>query len=187
MGKMKKILIVIAVLALVGGTLYGLNFFHVLNLSPLIDKLPWGGSASPAQIEVQKLKEENDTLKTSLHKQEEQIHRLELDLKKAEKHENDFKRTEKVYQEEIIKLNEQIAATAAPGSQTKNQSYKNMAQYFSEMNAKEGADLLSRLKDEDIIGILSAMEADSAAELLQKMPRDKAARVTSQMMEADSL
>lgn len=186
MNTVKKILIIIAVLALAGGTLYGLEFFHVVDLSPVFDKIPLAGkNLSPSQREVQDLRKENDTLKKTIQQKDEKIKRQQRQLDRAKKRESDWKKAEKEYQKELIKLNEEMGATAVPGSQQKMQAYKNMARYFAEMNTKEAADLLARLNDEDIIGILSCLDADTAAEILQAMPRDHAARIANQMMDVD--
>jgi flagellar motility protein MotE (MotC chaperone) len=183
----KRAALIIFLLALLGAIIYALWHFHIIKTPALIKTL--GEKTTTAQLkinnfqlksELQKVKQENDILKSNVSAANTKIKNLQAKVNDLQTSQQQDQRNLADYEQQIIALNEKLSSPA--GSTNKNNVYKDMAKIFSEMSAKEGADILSRLKDEDIIGILNALNTDVAAELLQKMPRDKAAAVSQKML-----
>ncbi|PKM77663.1 MAG: hypothetical protein CVU90_06175 [Firmicutes bacterium HGW-Firmicutes-15] len=165
------------------------NLSSVVEKIPMADKIPFLKQSVPKDLqetELQKVKQENDTLKRSAAEKKAEIEALQKTMEDMDKKQKIVQKNGEDAKAEIIRLNEKLLLAAKPaGNSTTNQQiYKNMAQYFAEMNAKEAADLLSKLNDQDIIGVLGAMETALAGEMLQKMPRDKAATIAKKMLVA---
>jgi len=91
---------------------------------------------------------------------QEQISDLEKELKVSDNEAFKLK-------DEVARLNEEILDLKTIKG-NKRAAYKDMAGYFAEMKGQDAADILSRLKDEDIIGIFNEMPKDLVAEMLQK-------------------
>lgn len=197
----KILLIIILGIGLTAGLVWALLHFKIVpipasvtNIStfaekvPFADKIPFLNSGDPQEIqltELQKVKEENDTLKRSITEKRAEMEALQKTIDDMDKKQKIGQKTTDDAKAEIIRLNEKLVLVTESASISKaNQKsiYKNMAQYFAEMNGKEAADLLSKLSDQDIIGILGEMDTALAGEMLQKMPRDKAATVARKML-----
>ncbi len=202
--KIGKILVFMLLgIVLVAGIVWALLHFKVVNLPasisklstvvekiPLADKIPFLKQSAPKDLqetELQKVKQENDTLKRSAAEKKAEMEALQKTMEDMDKKQKIVQKAGEDAKAEIIRLNEKLLVAANPASNPKNDKqsiYKNMAQYFAEMNSKEAADLLSKLNDQDIIGVLGAMETALAGEMLQKMPRDKAATIAKKMLVA---
>lgn len=183
---LKGLLFIIVLLLILLATYAALLYFNIIKAPAFISNLPYiqvkgTSSVNKNLTAVEKIAKENDILKKQLTSKDKEIDLLKNDFKELEDKQQAYKQADAEYKDKIIALNNKLSVTEQnPVDQ--DSIYKDMAQYFMEMNAKEAADLLSRLKDEDIIGILEKMETDSAAELLQKMPRNKAVTITRQML-----
>jgi flagellar motility protein MotE (MotC chaperone) len=166
------------------------NLSTVMGKIPMADKIPFLKQSTPEELqetELQKVKQENDTLKRSVAEKKAEMEALQRTMEDMDKKQKIVQQAGEDAKAEIIRLNEKLLEAAKNSTNTKasQQSiYKNMAQYFAEMNSKEAADLLSKLNDQDIIGVLGAMETSLAGEMLQKMPRDKATTIARKMLVA---
>jgi len=183
---LKGLLFIIILLLILLATYAALLYFNIIQAPAFMPNLPYIqdkeiSSENKNLSEVEKITKENDILKKQLTSKDKQIDLLKKDFQELEDKQQAYKQADAEYKDKLIALNNKLSDTEqSPMDQ--DSIYKDMAAYFMAMNAKEAADLLSRLKDEDIIGILEKMEIDSAAELLQKMPRDKATTITRQML-----
>jgi len=194
----KWFLIGILGVLLIAGIVYALLHYKVVKIPYVTDKLAAIAQKLPfitqstkstpqalQETELQKVKKENDTLKKSIADKNYEMTTLQKNIDDMDNKQKVLQKSTDDAKAEIIKLNEKmLAGNKTDGdSKTSQQSvYKNMAQYFAEMNTKEAADLISKLNDQDIIGVLSALDTALAAEILQKMPRDKATLVTKKML-----
>lgn len=185
----KKILLILLGIGLLAGVSYTLLYFHIIKTPTIISKyIPKLSTAIQypnvklQEIELQKVKKENDILKRSVSAKTTEMEALQKKIADLENARETDKKLLEDYKNQIIKLNESISSNAISDKPAKTNTYKDMADYFSEMNSKEAADILSRLNDDDVIGILNALKTDVAAELLQKMPRDKADTISRKML-----
>jgi len=194
----KWFLIGILGVLLIAGIVYALLHYKVVKipyatdkLTAIAKKLPFITQSTQSapqalqETELQKVKKENDTLKKSVADKNSEMTALQKNIEDMDNKQKLIQKSADDAKAEIIKLNEKLLAgnKSDANSKTSQQNvYKNMAQYFAEMNTKEAADLMSKLNDQDIIGVLSALDTALAAEILQKMPRDKATLVTKKML-----
>ncbi len=194
--KIKFMLIFLSLLLLLGGVYYLLLYLNLLSAPAFLKNAPLLGdfvSRSAEQVswlqyeEALKQKEkamaENQKLRQTLEDKAEEMEKtrksladLKKKLKLSEQEDDNLK-------EEIAQLNSEILDLKSK-QESKTAAYKDMAAYFSEMKAKTAADILSRLEDEDIIGIFSQMENDTVAELMQNMDAARAARISKKMLVA---
>ncbi|MEQ8173503.1 MAG: hypothetical protein ABRQ26_00415 [Syntrophomonadaceae bacterium] len=128
-------------------------------------------TAAP-QTELEKLAQENDTLKKGLAQKEQELAKVKQQLAAS---------PQTQLEAEVAKLNKELN-DAKGQSGAKKASYKDMAKYFAEMNSKDAADILARLDSKDAIGILQEMNADAVASILQNMDRDKAVQISREML-----
>ncbi|HOQ08700.1 MAG TPA: hypothetical protein PLG09_01095 [Syntrophomonadaceae bacterium] len=176
-------LITLMIVAIASGAIYMLMVTDVIPAPGFIKSLPVIGK--PLQGErlssEDKLRQEYSKLQEDVKQRDNEINKLQARLNEAEQ---ELKRAEAL-NKELQKENESLAVQIEElQSNRRNQEsvYKDMAKYFAEMKPQEAADLLSRQKDEDIIGVLEQMETSQAADILQRMDREKAAAITRQMM-----
>jgi len=191
----KIVLFLLLGIIFVAAVVWALLHFKIVSIPAVTDripavvsKLPFLNQTAPKDLqetELQKVKQENDTLKRSASEKKTEMEALQKTMEDMDNKQKLLQKTGDDAKAEIIKLNEKLLAETNPATNSKNNQqniYKNMAQYFAEMNSKEAADLMSKLNDQDIIGILTAMDTALAGEMLQKMPRDKAAIVAKKML-----
>ncbi|MDD3267783.1 MAG: hypothetical protein PHX14_00545 [Syntrophomonadaceae bacterium] len=194
--KIKIMFYLLLMLFILGGGAYLLMYLNVFSTPAFLNSIPFLGSyisqsmdkVSVVQYEqVLKQKEryvrDNERLEKILEEKRAEMEKAQAAIADAKK---DLKVTEQdddMLKEEIARLNKEILDLKAK-EESKASAYKDMAVYFSEMKAKNAADILSRLSDEDIIGIFTAMESDLVAELMENMDRDKAANISKKMLVA---
>lgn len=194
MAKLKKIFrilfIILIAAALLLITYAALVYFHIITPPSFMPALPYVQKQASAPVdrktlELEKVKQENDTLKRKLVKQESEIELLKNDIKTVEDKQLAIqKATQKAdeeYKNKIIALNEKLNTSRQIKSDQES-AYKDMAKYFAAMKTKDGAELLAKLDETDAIGILEQIDTETAAELLQKMPKEKAASITRKML-----
>lgn len=186
----KKLLFLLLGIILVAVVVWALLHFKIVSIPAVTDRLPFLNQSAPKDLqetELQKVKQENDTLKRSASEKKAEMEALQNTMEDLDNKQKILQKAGEDYKTQIIGLNEKLSPVANSTADPKNNQqsiYKNMAQYFAEMNSKEAADLLSKLNDQDIIGVLGAMETSLAGEMLQKMPRDKAATIAKKMLVA---
>ncbi|NLB87947.1 MAG: hypothetical protein GX790_01780 [Syntrophomonadaceae bacterium] len=176
----------ILLLILVLGVIYLLIYTDKLKAPAFLTDIPVIGSIfteeKAPKIDTKTIMErENASLQEALDKKNEELAQIQADYKELETQIEILQNNEDKLKEEIINLNEQIIAIK---TQQENQrsAYKEMATYYTEMNAKDAAEILSLLEIEHTIGILSEMKSDLVADILQNMPKDKAAQITKNML-----
>lgn len=191
MGNLLKILVsIILFLLLAAGILYLLFYLDILKPPAFLFDIPVIGkiittdeknSPPPKPDKETLVQQENNNLKETVEKKNEELKELQLENQELEQQLQTLAASEDKLKDEIVNLNEQlIDLKTLKDSQTA--AYKDMAKYYAEMNAKDAADIISRLEMEHIIGILNHMSADLVADILQNMSKDKAAEVTRKML-----
>lgn len=193
MGKLLKILIsIILFMLLAAGVLYLLFFLDILKPPAFLTDIPVMGKIikadDKAAVKPDKatlLQVEINTLKENTEKKNEEIKTLQEENKKLEQQLQAITDSENKLKEEIVYLNEQIIEIKTQ-KESQAAAYKDMALYYTEMKAKNAADIISRLEMEHIIGILGYMDADIVAAILQNMDKEKAAEVTKKMLVTSS-
>ncbi|MEN6325079.1 MAG: LD-carboxypeptidase [Syntrophomonas sp.] len=194
--KIKILFYLLLILFILGGGAYLLMYLNFFSTPAFLNSIPFLGShiaqsmdkVSVVQYDqVLKQKEryvkDNERLEKIIEAKRNEMEKLQAQMSGVKK---DLKVTEQdddQLKEEIARLNEEILNLKAKEG-SKSAAYKDMAEYFAGMKAKNAADIMSRLSDEDIIGIFSAMETDLVAELLENMDRDKAANISKKMLVA---
>lgn len=194
--KIKTMFYLLLILFIVGGGAYLLMYLNFFSTPTFLNSIPFLGShlvqsmdkVSVVQYEqVLKQKEryarDNKRLESILEEKRAEMEKVQAQMADVKK---DLKVTEQdddQLKEEIARLNKEILDLKVK-EESKSAAYKDMAEYFAGMKAKNAADIMSRLSDEDIIGIFSAMETDLVAELMENMDRDKAAKISKKMLVA---
>lgn len=188
MGNILKIILsVILFFGLLFGVFYLLFFLDILKSPPFLNEIPIIGeivSKDKIKKEPNKivlLEEENLTLKETIDKKNQELKNVQTDTDYIEGQLKAVMDNEDQLKEEIINLNEQLI-NAEMKKEAQAKVYKDTAKYYAEMNAKNAAEIITKLEVEHIIGILVELEPDAAADILQNMPGDKAAEVTRKML-----
>jgi len=178
---LKNVLISVLSILIIMAILFGLVRLHFIEPPAFLATLPVVGThftadsepqeASPvekrdSEVLAEKVKEIK-TLKQRLDRMQKQLKANQLD--------NDKMR------ERVAELNQELLDLKIEKTGRRT-AYRDVAAYFTEMKAKDAADILSRLPDEDIIGILNELESDLVAEILEKMDRNKATTITRKML-----
>ena len=190
MGKfLRYITIGILIMLIIGGgaayIAYKLNLFaypEFIAKIPLVGER-FGGTETavtvtnkedPLILANEKLSDELADFQDENEQLKEEIEQNELLIQELSDKQIDF-------QEEIANLNMQLLEerTTKAGIQA---AYKDLAVYFSEMKAKDAADILSKLSDDDIIGIITEMEPDLTARILQLMDHNRSATIAKKML-----
>lgn len=182
---LKGALLALIILAIMSGAVYMLMVMDVIPSPAFVENIPvLGERLASDQVKLspeEQLKRDKAQMSEELVQRETEFKKLEATLAETRKLLNNAEKSNKELQTEIKSLTEQLEQLKTRQS-SQQSAYQDMARYFTEMKAKDAADLLSRQKDQDIIGILQQMQASQAAEILQNMDREKAAAITRQML-----
>lgn len=177
--------LILLVLLVLGVAVIAFNFYRdpaLLQKIPLVKNLVKAKAQTAApQTDLEKLSQENDTLKKGLAQKEQELQSVQQELTKVKQQLAASPQTQ--LEAEVAKLNKELE-DAKSQSGVKKASYEDMAKYFAEMKSKDAAEILSRLDSKDVIGILQEMNADVAAPILQNMDRDKAVQISREMLVA---
>lgn len=183
---LKISLITILFIAFAIGIFYLLIYTDKLKPPAFLSDIPVIGSIFSKETEVvldskTLMERENLKLQETIDQKNEELIKVQAEYKELEEELEILLNNEDKLKEEIVNLNEQIIAIRTK-EENQRSAYKEMATYYSEMNAKDAAEIISLLENEHIIGILSEMQADLVAEILQNMSKDKAAEITKNML-----
>lgn len=177
---------IILFIAFAIGIFYLLIYTDKLKPPAFLSDIPVIGSIFSKETEVvldskTLMERENLKLQETIDQKNEELIKVQAEYKELEEELEILLNNEDKLKEEIVNLNEQIIAIRTK-EENQRSAYKEMATYYSEMNAKDAAEIISLLENEHIIGILSEMQADLVAEILQNMSKDKAAEITKNML-----
>ena len=186
MNAIKGGLLTLIIVAIISGSVYMLMVMDVITAPAVLQKVPVVGERLQPKGKVvltaeEKLQEKRAQLEKGIAQRDEDMEELQSQLQEADKQLKSAAALNKELQSENEALAKQIEDLQI-GRANQQSAYKDMASYFAEMKAQEAADLISRQRDQDIIGILGEMETSQAADILEKMDRDKAAAITRQML-----
>ncbi len=159
---------------------------EILPVPALLKSMPIVSShlspnTSGQESEVNKAIEESDQLKIELTEKNEEIQKLNNELKALQKTLEESQNEQADLQEQALQLQEQIDEVKILRS-NKEDTYKNLSEYYSAMKVQDAAAILAQLNDEDIIGIFNEMESETAAAILQNMDRSRAANLSKKML-----
>ncbi len=175
--------LILVILLVLGVAVIAFNLYRdpsLLQKVPVVKNLVKVKEQTAApQTELEKLAQENDTLKKGLAQKEQELQAVQQELAKVKQQLAASPQTQ--LEAEVAKLNKELD-DARGQSGAKKASYKDMAKYFAEMSSKDAAEILARLESKDTIGILQEMNADAAASILQNMDRDKAVQISREML-----
>ncbi|MDD2509679.1 MAG: hypothetical protein PHG94_00885 [Syntrophomonas sp.] len=194
--KIKFLIVFLSLLLLLVGGYYLLLYLNLLSAPAFLKNTPLlGNYVSQSMEKVSKLQyeqalkqkemamAENRKLLQTLQDKAEEMEKTRASLADLKKRLKRSEQEDDNLKEEIAQLNSEILDLKSR-QEGRSAAYKDMATYFGEMKAKTAADILSRLEDEDIIGIFSQMESDTVAELMENMDADRAARISKKMLVA---
>lgn len=175
--------LILVILLVLGVAVIAFNLYRdpsLLQKIPVVKSLiKVKGSTTAPQTELEKITQENDTLKKGLAQKEQELQTVQQELAKVKQQLAASPQTQ--LEAEVAKLNKELSDAKGQAG-AKKASYKDMAKYFAEMNSKDAADILARLDSKDAIGILQEMNADVVASILQNMDRDKAVQISREML-----
>ncbi len=194
--KIKILMILLTILLLSGGGYYLLLYLNLLTPPPFLKNTPFIGNIVSRSMEKvsliqyesvlqqkEKALADNQKLRQDLENKAGEVQKVGSSLADLKKKLKLNEREDDNLKEEIAQLNSEILELKSQ-QESRVAAYKDMATYFSEMKAKTAADILSRLEDEDIIGIFGQMESDTVAELMENMDAARAARISKKMLVA---
>lgn len=180
--KKPKSALLLIILLVIGLGIIGYNLVKDPALRqkvPILTKLLPAKNQTTGGTELQNLQQENDTLKKGVAQKDQELQSLQKQLADLSKQTGgsggtgQSAQTDKSSSPQVDLASKQAAQKS---------TYQDIAKYFVEMKSKDAADILSRLNDEDVIGILGQMPADTAGEILQNMDHDKAATISRKML-----
>jgi len=187
MKKRTQILILVfLILLILGGGYYFLLKLEVLPVPSSLKNIPVISSllfpdTNGEESELQKNMKENEKLENDLAEKNTQLEEINIRLKSLQKELEEGQSTELQQKEEILKLQDEIDDLKLLRS-NKEATYKNLAEYYTEMKMQNAAEIMQQLDDEDIIGIFDQMDSETAAQIMQNMDRDRAAVISEKML-----
>ena len=131
------------------------------------------------QIALQAMQKENEDLK-------EQIVIKDTVISEWNDKEQGWQSTEADLRQQIELLNQEILSIQ--DSKQKDyqnevkQAYKDLANYYINMNAQKAADIAANLTNDELIGVLGQMDKETAAAIVERLPKEKAASISRQML-----
>jgi flagellar motility protein MotE (MotC chaperone) len=94
--------------------------------------------------------------------------------------------SEMLYQQQIDLLTEQLITQDETANnrlrEERAQAYKNLADYYTQMNTQKAADLVAELTNDEAIGVLGQMDQETAAAVIERLPKEKATSISKQML-----
>lgn len=204
--KLKKIfgkpLIVIIILAVLGGIVWLLDFLAVINVHstlakiPVVNKFVYQSAEDrdkikrPLPIDKTPAEKQNDILKEEKAKLQSDNSKLSSDMAKLKA---DYLKLQKQLEisskEKQMLIDEKNALQASLDSmqstdgqqQSSTISYKKLAAYYAEMKADSAVKIMNNLSDEVVIGILQNLDDDQVAKILSTMDPKRAAGLVNKM------
>jgi flagellar motility protein MotE (MotC chaperone) len=158
-----------------------------LPLDPLLQEVL--DKYQALQAEKSGLEETNAGLEAELAaaaaKQEEMLLKDAL-LAEWETKEADWNLSEANYRQQIDILNQQLVDNdISANNQLRAEqvaAYKNLANYYMQMNTQKAADIMANLDNNEVIGIFDQMDQETVAALLERLPKEKAVSLSKQML-----
>ncbi len=180
------LILVFLILVIMGAGYYFLMKMEILPTPAFLKNIPIIGThLSPdTSKEVDQAHEsinEIDQLESQLNEKKDEIDKLNIELKSLQKQLEESQKGQLALQEQVLQLQDEIDKCKVLRS-NKEDTYKNLAEYYSVMKVQDAAAIMSQLNDEDIIGIFSEMESETVAAILQSMDRSRAAALSNKML-----
>lgn len=197
----KRLSLLIAILAVLAGAVYALDWLGIFKFKTLLVKIPGGdkiiaftskGTAgevkSPKQNGVQpnsskpvdsstvgsKLQLENQQLKAQIKDFQKQLETLKVENKAQLQKQQELEQKILSQTETVVKEGDQTTK----GPET---AFKQLAKYYAEMKPKEAVAIIDKLDDDTVIGILINLESDQTAKILATMDPKRAARLVNKL------
>ena len=197
----KRLLLLIAILAVLAGAVYALNWLGIFKFKTWLVKIPGGdkiiaytskgtagevkspklngdqpNSSKPVDSSTvgSKLQLENQQLKAQIKGFQTQLETLKVENKAQLQKQQELEQKILSQTETVVKAGDQTTK----GSDT---AYKQLAKYYAEMKPKEAVAIIDKLDDDTVIGILINLESDQAAKILATMDPKRAARLVNKL------
>jgi flagellar motility protein MotE (MotC chaperone) len=196
----KRLSLLIAILAVLAGAVYALDWLGIYKFKTLLVKIPGGdkitafiskGTAevkSPKQNGVQpnsskpvdgssvdnKLQLENQQLKTQIKDFQKQLETLKVENKAQLQRQQEL-------EQKILNQAETVAKEGDQATTGPETAFKQLAKYYAEMKPKEAVAIMDMLDDDTVIGILINLESDQTAKILATMEPKRAARLVNKL------
>ncbi|KUG03593.1 hypothetical protein ASZ90_019026 [hydrocarbon metagenome] len=180
------LILVFLILVILGAGYYFLMKMEILPAPAFLKSIPlFSSHLSPeTSDEVSQAPEpidESDKLKTQLTEKTDEIEKLNTQLKALQKELEESQKGQLALQQQVLQLQEDRDKGQVLRS-NKEDTYKNLAGYYSVMKVQDAAAIMAQLNDEDIIGIFNEMESETVAAILQSMDRSRAAGLSKKML-----
>lgn len=197
----KRILLLISVLAVLAGLVYTLDWLGVIDAGKTIAKLTGDNPAKIADKSKQAAVKPTakSTAKSTAKRVTKEASQNSTDsrLETLQKENTQLKATAGNLQKQISALTAEKEAlsqkqlsmeqeilnkdTAADSTSTKTDSFKQIAKYYAEMKPQDAVAILKNLDDDTVIGILVNLDSDQTAKILTAMDAKKAAQLINKL------
>ncbi|MGE5545155.1 MAG: MotE family protein [Bacillota bacterium] len=173
MGKVIKILAIAIILLLMASV--AAMYFGIVKPPKIIKDIPFLGKiltstekdeeVTPAATsELDELKMELEDTRLTIEQLENENAELQRQLSEVQKD-----------RDNLEALNEEL--------NTKNKQWQRLAEYYSNMKAKQAAAIMAELDDDTVVGILANMGTETAASIIGELDPRQAAVLTNKMLQ----
>ncbi len=187
------LILVFLILVIMGGGYFFLTKMEILPVPAFLKSIPivsshlsLDTSEEESEAPEEKTIDEIDQLKIELTEKNNEIQKLNTELKALQKELVENQDEQAVLEQQVIELQQEVDKAKIMRS-NKEDTYKNLAEYYALMKAKDAAEIMVRLDDEDIIGIFNQMKSEYTASILQNMNKDRAAVISKKMLVSSTI
>ena len=197
----KIILITLLTLLLIAVIVTALTYFKIIHLpwleeSALYQLLPGTKTVQVVEQDETQTVDENgtenlsDETQLALQKEnedlKEQIVIKDTVIAEWDDKEQGWQSTEADLRQQIELLNQEILSIQSSKQKDYQnevkQAYKDLAAYYTNMNAQKAADIAANLTNDELIGVLGQMDKETAAAIVERLPKEKATSISRQML-----
>ncbi len=176
----KRVLLLISVLAVLAGTVYTLDWLGVIDAKPTIAKLM---GEKPAKVAVPVKKPATTAATSANDKLQKEISQLKTQIQTLQKQLTTTKSEKDALTQKQQKMEQDLLNKVATEEEavSKETSYQQLAKYYAEMKPKDAVAILDNLDEETVIGILINLESEQTAKILTAMDAKKAAKLVNKL------